>query len=193
MTLGIVAAAKKTQKRWIQMTLTGGAPKGATDWLKPGTVIEPSTIHLATAQEFENSGWKIPDFLEEKMNNICVIIFTSDTTKRPLLIHQKTAIVQVLLWMKQITYTEDQDGPIEIIHTKHGNSSSTEMRKRSSTHTRWSPMIFRRAEPNRFRPSTLGRHPVRGGGPFFCHEIWFRSIVPGDLIYQDGKTPKLIA
>lgn len=117
MLIGVVAAAKKNEKRWIQMTLTGGAPKGATDWLKPGTVIEPSTIHLGTAQEFEDSGWKIPTFLEEKMNNICVILFPSDTTKRPLLIHQKTAVVHVLMWLKQITYTEDQDGPIEIIHT----------------------------------------------------------------------------
>tara|TARA_R100001594_G_scaffold147226_1_gene199899 strand:+ start:1413 stop:1868 length:456 start_codon:yes stop_codon:yes gene_type:complete len=113
----IVAAAKKKQSRWRQMTLTGGHPKGATDWLKPGTKVRPQTIQIGTGEEFENDGWKIPDFLAEKMKQVFVIIFDADLQKRPLLINQKSAVMAVLLWLREITSTEHEENGIEIVTT----------------------------------------------------------------------------
>lgn len=115
----LLGAAKKTEPRWIQLTLTGGAPKGAVDWLKPNTKIEPSMIRVGSAQDFENDGFKIPDFLSEKMEQTVIIVIEgNDPQRRPLLIHQMTAIVPTLIWMKSITFSEDfSHKTIETIHT----------------------------------------------------------------------------
>ena len=115
----LLGAAKKTEPRWIQLTLTGGAPKGAVDWLKPNTKIEPATIRVGTAQDFQNDGFHIPDFLAEKMGQVVVLIVDrEDMARRPLLIHQMTAIVPTLIWMKSVAYTEDlTHKTIETIHT----------------------------------------------------------------------------
>lgn len=113
----IVAAAKKKQSRWRQMTLTGGHPKGATDWLKPNTKSQPQTIQIGTGEAFENDGWKIPDFLEKKMAQTFLIIFDRDPQKRPLLIHQKSALMAVLLWLREVSCAEHDENDIESVTT----------------------------------------------------------------------------
>ncbi len=113
----IVAAAKKKQSRWRQMTLTNGHPKGAADWLKPGTKTRPQTIQVATGEAFDSDGWKIPDFLSEKMSQVMLIIFDADLQKRPLLLHQRSAVMAVLLWLREITCTEHEENDIEVVTT----------------------------------------------------------------------------
>ena len=115
--LFIVAAAKKVEPRWIQMTLTGGAPKGAVDWLKPNTKIAPTTIRYGTAAMFRDDGFHIPDFVEDGAHCL-IIIDANDAGRRPLLIHQKTALITTLIWMSQRAHsTEDAGKDIETIHT----------------------------------------------------------------------------
>lgn len=113
----VVAAAKKKQSRWRQMTLTGGHPKGATDWLKPNTKTKPTSIQIATGEAFENDGWKIPDFLADKMKQVFLIIFDSDLQNRPLLIHQRSAVMAVLVWLREITCSEHEENDIEVVTT----------------------------------------------------------------------------
>ena len=115
--LGVVAAAKKKQPRWLQMTLTGGAPKGAVDWLKPNTKIEPSTVQFGKAEDVRDSGFHIPDFVDDA-TTVVVLIDRNDSTRRPLLIYQKTAMVATLMWLAKITHQTVDDGMgIETITT----------------------------------------------------------------------------
>lgn len=118
MTLFIVGMAKKDPPRWIQMTLTGGSPKGAVDWLKSGTKIKPSTIRYGDAAMFRGDGFHLPDFVDDGAQCI-IIIDGSDVGRRPLLIHQKTALIATLIWMSQRAYSMDDSGTseIETIHT----------------------------------------------------------------------------
>jgi hypothetical protein len=117
MILFVVAAAKKVEPRWIQMTLTSGAPKGAVDWLKPNTKIRPTTIRYGTAASFRTDGFHIPDFVDDGAQCL-IIIDANDVGRRPLLIHQKTALITTLIWMSQRAYSmEDSGGDIETIHT----------------------------------------------------------------------------
>lgn len=110
-------AKKKAEPRWIQMTLTGGAPKGAVDWLKPNTKIKPTTIRYGTAAMFRKDGFHIPDFVDDGAQCL-IIIDVNDAGRRPLLIHQKTALITTLIWMSQRAYSmEDEGGDIETIHT----------------------------------------------------------------------------
>jgi hypothetical protein len=105
-----MAAKKKREPRWIQATLTTGATKGAVDWLKPGTKIEPSTVHVATAKVFRDDGFHIPDFIEDGIE--CLILLDrTDLTRRPLLVHQKSALVAVFRWMMSITSVDDVSHP----------------------------------------------------------------------------------
>ena len=113
----VVAAAKKKQSRWRQMTLTGGHPKGATDWLKPNTKTKPTSIQIATGEAFDKDGWKIPDFLADKMKQVFLIIFDSNPQNRPLLIHQRSAVMAVLIWLREITVAEHEDNGIEVVTT----------------------------------------------------------------------------
>lgn len=110
--LGLIglAARKKREPRWIQATLTNGAAKGAVDWLKPGTKIEPSTVHVATAKVFRDDGFHIPDFIEDGVE--CLILLDrADLQRRPLLVHQKSALVSVFRWMMSITSVDDVSHP----------------------------------------------------------------------------------
>jgi len=144
-TLFIVGMAKKkAEPRWIQMTLTGGSPKGAVDWMKPNTKINPSTIRYGTAQDFRDDGFHIPDFVDDGAQCL-IVIDAGDTTRRPLLIHQKTALIAVLIWMSQRSYSMEDNGRIETIHTDEP----------------WE-LHFRRGK-GKFDPYTLAAHDLSEG------------------------------
>lgn len=142
----IVNAAKKKQSRWRQMTLTGGHPKGATDWLKPHTKIEPTSIQVGTGEAFAKDGWKIPDFLENKLKQVFLIIFDSDLQNRPLLVHQKTAVMAVLLWLRTITVSEHEENDIEVI----------------TTDEKWQ-LVFKKGK-KQFDPYTMTANDLSEGG-----------------------------
>lgn len=108
--LCIALMAKKREPRWIQATLTNGAPKGAVDWLKPGTKIEPSTVHAATAKVFRDDGFHIPDFIEDGVE-VCILLDRNDMDRRPLLVHQKSAVIGVFRWILNITTVDDLTHP----------------------------------------------------------------------------------
>lgn len=109
--------AKKKQPRWLQMTLTGGAPKGAVDWLKPNTKIQPSTVRFGTAEEFRDDGFHIPDFVDDA-TTVIILVDRKDSTRRPLLIYQKTALVATLIWLNTVSHKQAMNGEvIETIHT----------------------------------------------------------------------------
>jgi len=109
--------AKKDPPRWIQMTLGGGSPKGAVDWLKPNTKIGPSTVRFGEAEAFRDDGFHIPDFVDGK-TTVILLIDAKDATRRPLLIYQKTALVATLIWLNTTSHkTNDNGMGIESVHT----------------------------------------------------------------------------
>ena len=99
------------------MTLTGGAPKGAVDWLKPNTKIVPNTVRFGQAEEFRSDGFHIPDFVEDS-TTVILLVDAKDSARRPLLIYQKTALVATLIWLNTTACKTTDDGMgIETIHT----------------------------------------------------------------------------
>jgi hypothetical protein len=108
--LCIALMAKKREPRWIQATLTNGAPKGAVDWLKPNVEIEPGTVHAATAKVFRDDGFHIPDFIEDGAE-VCILLDRRDFDRRPLLVYQKSALVNIFRWMLTITSVDDVSHP----------------------------------------------------------------------------------
>jgi hypothetical protein len=115
--IGMAGSKKKREPRWIQATLTNGAPKGAVDWLKPATVIEPATVHCATAGVFRKDGFHIPDFIEDGVE-VAILLDRTDLNRRPLLIHQKSAVIAVFRWILTISSVDDLTHPqIDTLHT----------------------------------------------------------------------------
>tara|TARA_R110002110_G_C13444459_1_gene716479 strand:+ start:2614 stop:3021 length:408 start_codon:yes stop_codon:yes gene_type:complete len=93
----------KKEPRWFQSTLTGGADKGAVDWLKPNDKIVPEVIEVGTALNLRDDGYHIPDFVEDG-KECALIIAMDEPNRRPLLVHQTTARKSIFRFILEAKY-----------------------------------------------------------------------------------------
>jgi len=103
MMIAAIIGMAKRQPIWKQTTFTEGADKGAVDWLKNGTEINPSEIEIASAKDMQAYGYDMPDFVMEKPKAMVVILRDrNDPQRRPLLIHQGTAYRSIMRWLSDV-------------------------------------------------------------------------------------------
>ena len=119
MMIAILGMAKKRQPMWTQTTFTEGAIKGAVDWLKNGTEIEPCEVSVGTAKQIQKDGYDVPDFVMEKPNQmIMILVDRMDSMRRPLLVHQQTAWRQLMAqWLPEVDGIHSENGPIDVLCT----------------------------------------------------------------------------
>jgi len=115
----VLLAVKKKQARWIQTTIDGtGGKKGAVDWLKSGMKIEPYQVESGTVKDFTDDGYVIADFIDPEKQ--CLMLFVKDEMARPIIIHQSTALVTVMIWLATWHFDVSYEGEIDVFTIPDG-------------------------------------------------------------------------